>query len=217
MLHLKKSFQLTFKRDESLNERRYHAYPWGSVTVCLSGTYIVLVPHNRCHQRYLGKEGSWSSWAQKTMRGSSWSSQLGRQKAMVRLFDKASPLKSGWCWNIWSRDASSTLGRNDLDMKGQSHRASEGNFTVGSAQKHIYRSILHYITWVGITLRNVSETCVQLNRWVGPCGPKLNSRAAAIVFTMAIEMRCGQWLADYNKSRHEVIPLSNCDVWSMCS
>jgi len=42
---------------------------------------------------------------------------------------------SSYCWNIWGRDASSTLGRNDSDMKGQSHRASGGKFTVGSAQK----------------------------------------------------------------------------------
>jgi len=33
-------------------------------------------------------------------------------------------------------------------------------------RKDIYKSTLHYVhcnTWVGITLRNVSETCVQLN------------------------------------------------------
>jgi len=59
--------------------------------------------------------------------------------------------------------ASSTLGRNDSDMKGQPHRASGVKITTGSAQKNICirpfysRDTLrvclrvHCITWVGFT------------------------------------------------------------------
>ena len=44
-----------------------------------------------------------------------------------------------FCWNIRSRVASSTLGRNGSGMKGQLYQVSEGNFTVGGARKtYIY-------------------------------------------------------------------------------